>query len=118
MQTQVVAIQTPTEMEHTAKRIRFDGRPRAPTVANVRVNEWVIGPHMKNSHNALFCPISLDRTAPKVQLASDSDGLVCPFGLSSWAETDRKTLNLNVPQASVEIRAFCNALDEKVKAYV
>jgi hypothetical protein len=53
-----------------------------------------------------------------VQLASDSDGLVCDFGLSSWAETERKTLNLNVPQASADIRAFCNALDEKVKAYV
>ena len=92
-------------------------------ISECRIDEWQIGPSVKNTKGGLSWPITLNKGVkvhPRFQCGGDNIQLRVPFGLSTFGDqvSDRQSLDYSISPWYDQIREFLVNLDNHIVEHV
>jgi len=73
------------------------------------VDQWFVQPPQKNAHGGQYWAITItkdSRAHPRIQVGGDNVTLRAPFGLATYSEGGRMSLDLSVPPWLSDIKDF------------
>ena len=110
-------------------QVRSMGKPKeldlfqmaTSQISETKIASWMVQPAQKNSHNALYWPITVHKDSkahPRVQIGGDNITLRTPFGATQYDTGSRYTLDLSVAPWQKDILEFIEQVDTFVVDYV